>query len=149
MSHEAAQLYERFSGARIPDALIEDAIELALAELPVEDRDEAADRLQDDDHAAVLRKEVADVVILVTSAMEAPTATVYRDIVALVEPAPFDEITAPFKAALMRKMARDALDEVATADEPQVLDHLQFGLRACGDVSPLVLAPHSSAPQAA
>lgn len=146
MSVDAQTLYGRLSSVRIDDALIEEAIELGLLSMPARVRDEAADRLENEDQAAVLRKEVADVVILVTSALEAPTVTVYQDIVALVEPQPFDEVTAPFKRALMRKMALDALDEVDASNELRVLDLLHVGLRACGDGQPL--APFKAAPAA-
>lgn len=144
MLRNAVDLYERSASARISDALIQDAIELTVTSLPVNDRVEIQDRLLDEDHAAVLRKEVSDVVILVTSAMEAPTTTVYRDVVALVVPEPFDEVTAPLKTCLMRKMAFDALDEVDEALEALVLDLLNIGLRACGDAAPLVWHAHAS-----
>lgn len=134
---DAKALYGRLSSPRIDDALITDAIELTVSALPPSDREDIADRLSDDDHAVVLRKEVADVVILVTAAMEAPTVTVYQDIVALVEPEPFDEVTAPLKCTLMRKMAADAMDEVDPDIEALVLENLQLGLRACGDPAPL------------
>lgn len=136
MSVNAQALYGRLSGVRIDDALIEEAIELGLSLLPADVRDEAADRL-DDDQVAVMRKEVADVVILVTAAMEAPSTQVYQDIVAMVDPEPFDEVTAPLKATLMRKMAADAMEEVDAGIEHLVLLNLQAGLRACGDPLPL------------
>lgn len=133
----AQALYGRLSSIRIANELLEESIELALAQLPECDRDEAADRLEDQDQAAVLRKEVADVVILVTAALEAPTTRVYRDLVALVEPAPHDEVTAPLKHALLRKMAGDALDDVDELQELRVLDLLDTARAACGDPAPL------------
>ena len=130
-------LYGRLSSIRIANELIEESIELGMAQLPESVRDEAADRLDDEDQAAVLRKEVSDVVILVTAALEAPTTRVYRDLVALVEPEPYDEITAPFKLALLRKMAGDALDDVDDLDAMRIVDLLNTALVACGDSTPL------------
>lgn len=139
---DAQALYARCSTARIPDALIDDAIELTLKSLPADEGELLAGQLEDEAHASMLRKEVTDVVILVTAAMEAPTETVFRDLVALVDPAPFDATTAPLKSAFMRKMADDALEEIEDEEaengrQGRVREHLQAALQACGDTQPL------------
>lgn len=127
-------IYQRLSVARVPDGLIDEAIELTLDGISnSSDRDDIAARLADDEHRAVLRKEVVDVVILTTGAMEAPSEDVYHELIEVVAPEPFDDATAQLKAALMRRMGEAALDEIDVVQRANVLARLREGLSACGD----------------
>lgn len=133
---EAIALYEKLAAARIDDALIADAVlEAGKAPELLHDREELVERLIDDDHVKVLRKEVSDVVLLVTAALEAPPVEVYRDFVAYVDTQgsleTFDEVTAVLRSVLARKMAGDALDDVVD-NRAQVVDHLRTALQALG-----------------
>lgn len=132
--NEGQNIYQRLSVARVPDSLIDDAIDLTLNAIPDRsDREEIAARLADDEHRNVLRKEVVDVVILTTGAMEAPSEDVYHDLINAVDPMPFDDATAHLKATFMRCMSAAALDEVEEANRDVVLARLREGLNACGD----------------
>ena len=134
---EAARLlYEKLSTPRIDMALIADAVlEAGKAPALLADRELLVDRLIDDDHAGVLRKEVVDVVLLVTAALEAPTVGVYQHFLAHLEAQgpldTFDEVTAVLREVLARKMVTDALDDVVDNREV-VVEHLRTALQALG-----------------
>jgi hypothetical protein len=136
----AVDLYERLSSARVDCSLIADAIEEACESQRLKfDRDDVIDRLTDDDHAAVLQKEVTDVVVLVTGAMEAKSVQVYRDFVLHVEQQvpleAFDDITAIVRQVLARKMAEAALEDIVE-DRSTVIANLRIGLQFLGDADP-------------
>lgn len=133
---EAIVLYEKVSAARIGHALLVDAVlEAGRAQALLHDREQLVERLMDDDHVKVLRKEVTDVVMLVTAALEAPTVEVYRDFVAYAdEQAPletFDEVTGALREVLALKMVEDALDDVVEG-RPLILAHMRAALHALG-----------------
>lgn len=133
---EVIALYGKVASARIESALIADAVmEASKAPALLSDREALVERLIDDDHAKVLRKEVTDVVMLVTAALEAPSVEVYRDFVAYVDrQAPletFDEVTGVLREVLARKMAEDALDDVVE-NRSLVVGHLRVALQALG-----------------
>ena len=142
MKDQATTLFERLSSARVPDSLIDDAIEITVESFDDGQRDEIAAMLDDDEHRRVLRKEVVDVVILTTGAMEAPTCEAYLDLIAHLQPQPYDEATAQLKSALMRQLAHTALEDLddETSNRDQVVDLLRQGLAACGDLGEFTLA---------
>lgn len=135
---EAIALYEKVAAARIHHALIADAV-LEAGRSPdlLHDQEELVERLMDDDHVRVLRKEVTDVVLLVTAALEAPAVEVYRDFIAYVVEQgsldTYDEITGVLRSTLARKMAEDALDDVVDK-RTTVVAHLRTALSALGVV---------------
>lgn len=132
-------MLERLSAARVPDSLIDEAIEITIDGIPAKhDRDEMASRLDDDAHRRVLRKEVVDVVILTTGAMEAPTVEAYHELIIGLDPAPFDDATAQLKSSLMRHMATAALEELDGQTRDVVTALLREGLAACGDQAEFV-----------
>ena len=132
--NKGQSILARLSSVRVPDSLIDDAIELAVESIPQGgDRDELATRLEDDTHRRVLRKEVVDVVILTTGAMEAPTVDAYHELIDALEPSPFDATTGQVKTALMRRMAAIALEELEGDERDVVIALLREGLTACGD----------------
>lgn len=133
---EVIALYERVAAARIEDTLIADAVmEACRSRAAVAEQETLVARLTDDDHVKVLRKEVTDVVILVTGAMEAPSEEVYRDFVAYVDQQvpleSFDDATAVLREVLARKMAECALDDVVD-DRALMVDRLRLALQALG-----------------
>lgn len=137
--NEAIALYEKVSVARIDHALIADVVmEAASTPLLSHEREELVERLVDDEHIKVLRKEVTDVVVLVTAALEAPSVEVYRDFIAYVDAQgsleTYDEVTAILRDVLARKMAEDALDDVVD-NRGRVVEHLRVALQAL-DVHP-------------
>ncbi|MGX9960592.1 hypothetical protein ACW0US_17740 [Xanthomonas euvesicatoria] len=142
----AVELYERVSSARVDNALIADAIDEACESNRLQfDRAEIEDRLDDEDHAAVLRKEVTDVVVLVTGAMEAKTVQVYRDFVLhvgkVVPLESYDEVTEVVRQVLCRKMAEAALDDIVDpAEREVVITNLRIGLSVLGDDAPFFVA---------
>ncbi|KAF1702925.1 hypothetical protein CSC66_09120 [Pseudoxanthomonas kaohsiungensis] len=105
------------------------------------DRDEIADRLEDEDHAAVLHKDVSDVVVLMTGALEASSHVVYRDMVMHAERQisfmPVDDISATLRSVMARNMADAALDDLEDAGRrKEAIANLRFGLRVLGDQGP-------------
>ncbi|PNV26453.1 hypothetical protein, partial [Xanthomonas citri] len=136
----AVDLYERVASARVDCSLIADAIEEACESTRLRfDRDEVIERLTDEDHAAVLQKEVTDVVVLVTGAMEAKSVQVYRDFVLHVEQQvpldSYDDVTAIVRQVLARKMAEAALDDIVDGRDT-VITNLRVGLKILGDTEP-------------
>ncbi|MBB3923734.1 hypothetical protein [Xanthomonas arboricola] len=136
----AVELYERVASARVDCSLIADVIEEACESTRLRlDRDEVIDRLTDEDHAAVLQKEVTDVVVLVTGAMEAKSVQVYRDFVLHVERQvtldSYDDVTAIVRQVLARKMAEAALDDIVDGRDT-VIANLRIGLEMLGDTDP-------------
>ena len=95
----------------------------------------------DDEHAAVLRKEVVDVVMMVTGAMEAPTLELFKEFIAhadaqvpLLEP--FDEVTQLLRCELGAKLAADALEDMVD-DRERVGANLQYALGLLGEMRPV------------
>ena len=138
--NEVRQLYERVAGARIPDSLIVDALDL-VGHSPrmLDDRSELVDRLTDDTHARVLRKEVSDVVMLVTAALEAQSVEAYAAFVDFAEAQvpilePFDELTGLLRRELGGRLAAHAMDEAGEgAERKRVVCNLQAALTLLGE----------------
>ena len=133
-------MYERIARARIPDSLIVDALELVghSARL-IDSREELVDRLCDDTHARVLRKEVSDVVMLVTGALEAPTLEAYVAFIDYAESQvplrePFDELTALLRREFGARLAAHAMEEAGDGEgRQQAQVNLQAALELLGE----------------
>jgi len=142
-SKEAAKrLYERLAGIRVDRAVLTHAIEEACGSNRLTaDSDDIAERLDDEDYASVLYKDVTDVVVLVTGALEAPTHTVYRDMVMHAERQasfePFDEVSTALRQVVARNMAETGLEEMldGPARKTAILN-LRYGLHVLGDEDP-------------
>lgn len=142
MTRTAPDLYAQVSSARVPDDLLIEAVDL-VAHSPkmLVNRAELVERLGDDEHAAVLRKEVVDVVMMVTGAMEAPTLELFKEFIAhadaqvpLLEP--FDEVTQLLRCELGAKLAADALEDMVD-DRERVGANLQYALGLLGEMRPV------------
>ena len=141
---EVRRVYVKVSNARVPDALLVDALEL-VSHTPrmVNDRQELVARLCDEEHMRVLRKEVIDVVMLVTGALEAPSVEVFEAFVGYADAQipltePFDELTALLRVEIGIKLAVDALDEAGDGPERErVVANLQAALAVLGETRPV------------
>ncbi|MEJ7746247.1 MAG: hypothetical protein WKF61_05755 [Luteimonas sp.] len=138
MARTALELYEQVASARVPDALLVEALDL-VGHSPrmLSNRADLVDRLCDEEHALVLRKEVTDVVMLVTGALEAPTVEVFRAFVDYAEAQvpllePFDDLTRLLRCELGAKLAADALEDVVD-DRERVGANLQEALALLGE----------------
>lgn len=138
MATTAVDLYAQVASARVPDGLLQEALDLVVhSPKMLENRAELVDRLCDDEHALVLRKEVTDVVMLVTGALEAPTVEVFRAFVDYAEAQvpllePFDDLTQLLRCELGAKLAANALEDVVD-DRERVGANLQEALALLGE----------------
>ena len=139
MARTAPELYAQVASARVPDDLLLEALDL-VGHSPkmLENRAELVERLCDDEHALVLRKEVTDVVMLVTGALEAPTVEVFRAFVDYAEAQvpllePFDDLTRLLRCELGAKLAADALEDVVDEERSRVGTNLQEALALLGE----------------
>lgn len=138
MARTAGDLYAQVASARVPDGLLQEALDLVVhSPKMLGNRAELIERLHDDEHALVLRKEVTDVVMLVTGALEAPSVEVFRAFVDYADAQvpllePFDELTQLLRCELGAKLAANALEDVVD-DRERVGANLQEALALLGE----------------
>lgn len=142
-SKETAKLlYDRLSGIRVDRSVLTHAIEEACGSNKLKgDSDDIADRLEDEDYAQVLYKDVTDVVVLVTGALEAPTHLVYRDMVMHAEREasfePYDDMSIALRHVVARNMAEAGLEEMLDGPARKTaIQNLRYGLQVLGDEDP-------------